>query len=94
MHAQQSTGATRLIFGQTLRLLPYFMCANSEGSGETARIALRLCDKYHNLMSCLIFSAYYGTAAVGRYKATSIFVILALLSSQVGHPFCDPYDAN
>ena len=37
-HAQQSTGATRLIFGQTLYLLPYFMCANSEGSGETARI--------------------------------------------------------
>ena len=23
MHAQQSTGATRLIFGQTIRLLPY-----------------------------------------------------------------------
>ena len=27
-----------LIFCQTLRLFPYFMCANSEGSGETARI--------------------------------------------------------
>ena len=34
-----------------------FMCANSEGSGETARMrsltlafAGRLCDKYHNLM--------------------------------------------
>ena len=27
-----------LIFGRTLRLFPYFMCANSEGSGETARI--------------------------------------------------------
>ena len=34
------------------------MCANSEGSGETARMhrlawafAGRLCDKYHNLMS-------------------------------------------
>ena len=25
-------------FGQTLRLLPYFVCANSEGSGETARM--------------------------------------------------------
>ena len=54
MHAQQSSGATRLIFGQTLHLLPYFMCANSEGSGETARMrsltrafAVRLCDKYH-----------------------------------------------
>ena len=27
-----------LIFGQTLRLLPYFMCVNSIGSGETARM--------------------------------------------------------
>ena len=59
-----SNGATRLIFGQTLRLLPYFMCANSEGSGETARMrriawafAGRLCDKYHNLMSWLNYNA-------------------------------------
>ena len=49
-------GATCLIFGRARRLLPYFMCANSKGSGETARIrrlawafAGRLCDKYHNL---------------------------------------------
>ena len=62
-HAQQSTGATHLIFGQTLCLLPYFMCANSEGSGETAQMlslawvfAVRLWDKYHNLMSWLILS--------------------------------------
>ena len=48
-------------FGRTLRLLPYFMYANSEGSGETVRMlklalafAGRLCDKYHNLMSWLI----------------------------------------
>ena len=48
-------------FGRTLRLFPYFMCANSEGSGETARtrrlaraFAGRQCDKYHNLMSWLI----------------------------------------
>ena len=47
-------------FGQTFRLLIYFMCANSEGSGETARMrrltwtfSVRLCDKYHNLMSWL-----------------------------------------
>ena len=40
----------------------YFMCANSEGSGESARMrrlawafAGRLCDKYHNLVSWLIF---------------------------------------
>ena len=37
------------------------MCANSEGSGETARMGRlarafvgRLCDKYHNLMNWLI----------------------------------------
>ena len=42
----------------------YVMCANSEGSGETARMRRlawaftdHLCDKYHNLMSWLI----YGT---------------------------------
>ena len=35
IHAQPSSGARCLIFGRTLRLLPYFMCANSEGSGET-----------------------------------------------------------
>ena len=47
-------------FGRILHLLPYFMCANSKGSGETARMhrlarvfAGRLCDKYHNLMRCL-----------------------------------------
>ena len=51
-----------LIFGWTLRILPYFMCANSKGSGETAwmprlawAFAGRLCDKYHNLMNWLIW---------------------------------------
>ena len=60
--AQPSNGARCLIFGQTIRLLPYFMCANSKSSGETAQMrrlawafAGRLCDKYHNLMSWLIF---------------------------------------
>ena len=31
-------GATHLIFGQTLRLLPYVMCVNSEDSGETVQM--------------------------------------------------------
>ena len=46
---------------KTLRLFPYFMCANSEGSGETAQMRRlawafpgRLYDKYHNFMSWLI----------------------------------------
>ena len=37
-HAQPSSVARCLIFGWTIRLLPYFMCANSEGSGETVRM--------------------------------------------------------
>ena len=59
--AQPSNGATRLIFGQILHLFLY-LCANSEGSGETAQMrsltwafAVRLRDKYHNLMSWLIW---------------------------------------
>ena len=64
-HAQPSSGARCLVFGRTLRLLPYFKCANSEGSGETAwmcrfawAFAGRLCDKYHNLISWLISLIY------------------------------------
>ena len=38
VHAQPSSVARYLIFGRTLRLLPYFMCANSEGSGETVQM--------------------------------------------------------
>ena len=54
------SGARCLIFGRTLCLLPYFMCANSEGSSETAQMrrlfwtfAGCLCDKHHNHMSWL-----------------------------------------
>ena len=53
-----------LNFGLTLPLLPYFMCANSKGSGKTARMrrltwafAGQLCGMYHNLMSWLISRA-------------------------------------
>ena len=38
-HAQPSCGARCLMFGRTLRLLPYFMCANSEGSGRLSGCA-------------------------------------------------------
>ena len=60
-HVQPSSGARCLIFGLTLHLLPYLMCVNSEGSGESVwmrrlawAFAGRLCDKYRNLMSWLI----------------------------------------
>ena len=62
-HAQPSSGARCLIFGRSLRLLPYFMCANSEGSGEDAQSSLSLrwspmWNEYHNFMSWLIFRAF------------------------------------
>ena len=52
------------------------MCADSEGSGETARIrrlarsfAGRLCDKNHNLMSWLILplDMNRGDRALGNW---------------------------
>ena len=56
-HAQPFSGARCQMFGRTLRLLPYFMCANSEGSGNNAWMRMlawafagRLCDKYYNLI--------------------------------------------
>ena len=58
MHTQPSSGARCVIFGRTLRLLPYFMCMNSEASGETATMR-RLCDKYHNPMGWLIFLSVF-----------------------------------
>ena len=68
-HVQPSSGARCLIFGQTLRLLPYFVCVNSEGSGKTVQMrrlawafAGRLCDKYHNLVSWLNYYHDTGTA--------------------------------
>ena len=71
MHTQPSSGARCLIFGRTLRLLPYFMCTNSEGSGKTARMrkftrafAGRLCDKYQNPMSWLIFTLFRGEVPI------------------------------
>ena len=67
-HEQPSSGARCLISDRTLHLLQYFMCVNSQGSGETAwmrRLALAfagcLCDKYHNLMSMLIWEIFKKT---------------------------------
>ena len=54
MHLQPASGARCLMFGRTFCLLPYFMYANSEVSGEAepSLVASRG-DKYHNLMSWL-----------------------------------------
>ena len=47
------------------------MCGNSKGSGETAQMlrlawafAGRPCDKYHNLISWIIYSKSYTILAV------------------------------
>ena len=52
------SGGRCLMFSRTRRLLPYFMCAKSESSGEPARMrrlawafACPHCIKYHDLMS-------------------------------------------
>ena len=57
---------------------PYFMCANSECSGETARMrrlawafAGRLCDKYHNLMRWLIYT-WYAYFPFFSYESLSV----------------------
>ena len=42
IYTDLSSGARCLMFGRTLRLLPFFMCTNSEGSGETALMHSRL----------------------------------------------------
>ena len=76
-----------LIFGRTLRLFPYFMCVNSEGSGETARmrriawdVAGRLCDKYYDLMSWLNY------VLVGVFSGL-LFLTLKLKTSLVDLPW-------
>ena len=55
------------------------MCANSEGSGETAwmrRLARvfagRLCDKYHNLLSWLIYWSV-GTVKFNTFIRNGVF---------------------
>ena len=88
MHVQQSTGATRLIFGQTLRLLPYFMCANSEGSGESGQMrslawafAGCLCDKYHKLMCWLIWVTPHDP----QIKKPSLLYEASVSKLEIGH---------
>ena len=69
-------------FGQTLRLLPYFMCVNSEGSGETARMrrlawafAGHLCDiSFHRplIKATLLWNPYL-------YKFPYVWILKLLI---------------
>ena len=59
--AEVSRTATGLKFGLSLHLHPYFVNRSSKGNGESvnvgwfARAFITLqCDKFQNLMSCLI----------------------------------------
>ena len=81
------------MFGLTLRLLPYFMYATSEGSGETVwmrRLAWaftgRICDKYHNLIgwvhSCLKICEQFCLQCLWeRLRGRSVLLPLRLASS-------------
>ena len=60
----------------TLRLFPYFMCANSESPWLWRDFAGRLCDKYHNVMSWhiyLCFNRFYCENGVSLYSYFPIF---------------------
>ena len=84
-----SSVARCLIFVRTLRLCPYFMCANSEGSGEIAQMRRltwaftgHLCDAYHNLMSWLILCSDTETFLfAGDFSSTFKIVSRLKISS-------------
>ena len=60
-------------FGLTLCLLPYFMYANSEGSGETARIS--------TIMSCAVSSIVLD-------RTMCSFMFYDHVLSVIKHMFC------
>ena len=80
--------AKSLIFGGTLFLLTYFMCANSEGCGKTVQMhrlawafAGHICD--HNLMSWLIWnSCHFVPLLKGR---GNILFLVPILQGGVSH---------
>ena len=81
-------GLDGLMFGRTLRLRPYFMGANSEGSGETVRMrrlawafAVRLCDKYHNRW--LNYCTFQQSLIATLRKTTKIFLSQTLCRCSV-----------
>ena len=70
-----------------LRLLPYSTCANSEGSGETARTG-RLCDKYHNLVNwlkqCILANSSTRPLTFYRFPSKPKTVLQCYLHPQIG----------
>ena len=77
-HAQQSNGAAYLIFGQTLRLLQYFMCANREGFGEpllfACAISTIISRAGSNSMHCreFLFICLYNSFKAAKKTKTNI----------------------
>ena len=76
-----ASGARCLSFGWTLFLLPFFMCTNSEGCGETAwmrrqawSFAGRICDTYHNLMSWLIYLYGEISKIIPELSSVTLFI--------------------
>ena len=93
--AQLSSGARCLIFGQTLRLLPYWMYVNSEGSGETLQMrrltwafAGHLRDKHHNLMSWLNWLNWLKNCPVEC-------IFFSAIGRDIWGPWCSaPYNSS
>ena len=88
-------GARCLIFGCTFRLLPYFMCANSEGSGETVSTGVRRVSTEPSLVAYVISTiiSWAGSNGVGGYRGVSFFFLPPpSLSpfSPFSLPFCLP----
>ena len=72
---------------ETLRLLPYFMCANSEGSGETAqmrRLAWAFAGRL--LINTIIpFLSYCNEVVV----TCLVLIVLFVFSKCIVHKICD-----
>ena len=66
MHVQLLSGVRYLIICQIVLRLPYFVCASSEGSGESVAMHRLVwaftapwCDNYHNFMCWVLYVSVY-----------------------------------
>ena len=92
-HAQPSSGARCLIFGRTLRLLPYFMCANSgcAGSPEPSLVAYVISTKiscagsfiFESIVSVFVF--IYLTVHFFLICVLRPIKIISLILCQASH---------
>ena len=86
MHAQLSSGDIYILFGLSLHLIPYFVHASSEGSGETAHMrwlvwALAACkyDKYPKRIF-LLYSLGRGSPGRPRHAYAHQIALIRLMT--------------